>query len=235
MAEKAKQSQRDSTLVNILERMADQLQKQDQLLDDVARRQFELSQALDASEQRLVAWHNEVALNVEKLQESFSRYRSDMMRLVNEQDHMAKDMSGLNKQANTITYAFETSIQKLAGLENRAAAQEKTASNHFTHALKQAEILPKEINASTRSITKLHMDTEKSLGRMHTETQRQLEKLQQDTTKRLMVLSDMDASLQTLLIRTEPPEKRPGVLTRLFRRVKGACRAVIIKIRGMLN
>jgi len=230
MAEIPKLSQRDSTLVNVLERMADQLQKQDQLLDDVASRQFELSQALDASEQRLVAWHNEVALNVEKLQESFSRYRSDMMRLVNEQDHMAKDMSGLNKQANTITYAFETSNQKLTVLENRTAAQEKTVNNHFTHSLKQAEILPKEINASTRSITKLHMDTEKSLGRMHAETQRQLEKLQQDITKRLAVLSEMDASLQTLLIRTEPPEKKPGIYVRLSQRVKKIYRAVILKI-----
>jgi len=230
MADKPKPSQRDSTLVNILERMADQLQKQDQLLEDVARRQFELSQELDSSEQRLVAWHNEVALNVEKLQESFSRYRSDMMKLVNEQDHMAKDMSGLNKQANTITYSFEMANQKLAGLENYAATQEKTVNNHYTHSLKQAEILPKEINASTRSITKLHMDTEKSLGRMHAETQRQLEKLQQDITKRLAILNDMDASLKTLLIRTEPHEKEPNIFIRFYRRVKGIYRAVISRI-----
>jgi len=226
MPDKQRQSQRDSTLVNILERMADQLHKQDQLLDDVTKRQRELALALESSEQRLAAWQSVVSVNVERLQESFSRYRADMLKLVNEQDHMSKDMSGLNRQANTITYAFEAANQKLAGLENRTAAQEKTAGDHFNHSLKQAESLPKTINDSTRSITKLHMDTEKSLGKMHSETQKQLEKQQQDIMKRLLILGDLDASLQTLLIRTEPPEKKPNILIRIFRKAKGLCRTV---------
>jgi len=234
MADKAKQSQRDSTLVNILERMADQLQKQEQLLDDATRRQTELAQELAASEQRLLAWHNEVSANVGRLQESFSRYRSDMMKLVNEQDRMSKDMSGLFKQAGTITYAFESASHKLTGLENRAATQERAVSDHFTHSLKQAEILPKEIDGSTRSIAKLHMETEKSLGKMHSETQRMLEKTQQDINRRLLALDGIETALQTLLIRTEPPEKKPNIFIRLFRRMKGACRAMAARVRKIM-
>jgi len=217
MAEKGKQSQRDTTLVNILERMADQLQKQDQLLDLMGTKQQELSQALKASELRMSAQQNDLKLSVEKMQDSISRYRSDMLSLVNEQDHINKKMLELNNLVNRTAYSFEAANKELGGLNERAKTQEKTIGDHYSHSLKQAEILPEKIADSNRSISKLHMDTEKSLGKMHIETQRQLQKQQQEITRRLMVLNDIESALQTLLVRTEPPEKKPFWFIRLFR------------------
>ena len=51
-----------------------------------------------------------------------------------------------------------------------------------------------------------------------------LEKLQQDTARRLLVLGDIESALQTLLIRTEPPEKKPFWFIRLLRRAGLFCR-----------
>jgi len=219
MADIAKLSQRDSVLVNILERMSDQLEKQNLMLEDIVKQQIDLNKAGKAAESNRKAQQIDGNVEIGKLRESISRYRSDMLSLVNEQDHINKNIAHLSGLVNSTVYAFENANQKLAKLEQWAKAQEKTATDHYAHSLKQAEILPKAIADSTRSISKLHMDTEKSLGKMHQETQRQLEKLQQDTVRRLLVLGDIESALQTLLIRTEPPEKKPFWLVRLFRMI----------------
>ena len=218
MAEKASLTRRDSALVSILGRMSEQLQKQDQILDDIVKSQLELSKALETKELSAGSRVSEVDTALKKMHDSFSRYRSDMLSLVNEQDHMNKNMVSFNTLLNKATYAMEKANQMIAALDERVRNQEKSVSEHYTHSLKQAEILPKEIADSYRSVAKLHMDTEKNLGRMHHETQRQLEKLQQETTRRLLVLGDIESAVQTLLIRTEPPEKKTFWLIRLFRR-----------------
>ena len=245
MAEKDKMTRQESALVNILERMADQLTKQDQLLEDVTERQFELSKALEAIEFLIEARQNDYSKalesmeyqigirqsgadsEVKSLQDTVSRYRSDMLSLVNEQDQINNKLSELNTLVNRTVYAMEKANQTISGIEEKSKSQEKIASEHYTHSLKQAEILPKEIAGSTQSISKLHMDTEKSLGKMHQDTQRQLEKLQQETTRRLLALGDIENALQTILIRTEPPEKKPFWLKRLFRRISGFIRLKI--------
>lgn len=245
MAEKGKMTRQESALVSILERMADQLTKQDQLLEDVNTRQFDLTKALEAIEFQIEARQNDYSRALESmeyqigirqsgadsdvkgLQDTISRYRSDMLSLVNEQDNINIKVAELNTLLNKTVYAMEKANQTISELEAKSKSQEKIANEHFTHSLKQAEILPKEISNSTQSISKLHMDTEKSLGKMHQDTQRQLEKLQQDTTRRLLVLGDIETALQTILVRTEPPEKKPFWIKRLFRRVFGFFRLKI--------
>ena len=278
MADKAKTLHRDAALVNILGRMAEQLQKQDQMLEDVARRQIELSKTVESNDFQQDARQTQADVAIGKLQDSFSRYRSDMLSLVNEQDTINRNISSLNSLINSTIYSLEKVNQAFSGLDEHVRTQEKSVHDHFAHSLKQAEIFPKLVSDSNHIITKLHMDTEKNLGKMHQEsqqqladsnrsvaklhmdseknlgkmhqetlqqladsnrnvaklhmdseknlekmqqsTQRQLEKLQQETTRRLLVLDDMESALETLLIRTEPPEKKPFWFIRLFRRVR---------------
>ena len=224
MAEKSKITRRESALVSILERMADQLQKQDSLLDDVVNRQLEFSKTLERTEFGHRSRQIEYEEAITKVQESFSRYRSDMLSLVNEQDHINENMAEYNALMNKTAYALEGSNQNIAALERKVEAQERSIREHIEHSYKQEELFHKELADTNRYFAKLHMDTEKYLGKMHLETQKQLEKVQQETTRRLMVLGEMESALQTLLIRTEPPEKKPFWFTRLFRRAFGFCR-----------
>jgi len=219
LVDKSITSRRESALVNILGRIADQLEKHDAALENISAHQLTLTKAIEAADFNWKARQIESDAEIGKLRESISRYRSDMLSLVNEQDHINKSMVCMNNLINKTTYSLEQANQALTGLEGRIKVQEKAVNEHFTHSIKQSEILPKVISDSTRGITKLHMDTEKHLGKMHQETQRQLEKLQQETTRRLLVLGDVESALQTLLIRTEPPEKKPFWFVRLFRKV----------------
>ena len=231
MADKAGMSHRDSVLISVLERLSDQLLRQDQLLEDIVNHQRELAKAVETAELHLNARQVGADEASGKLSESITRYRSDMLSLVNEQDHINKNIAGLNELINKTVYALEKVNLNFEQLEQRVKAQEKTLAGHFAHSLKQAETLPVEIGESTRSITKLHMDTEKNLGEMHRETQRQLEKLRQETTRRLLVLGDIESALSTLLIRTERPEKKPSWLIRLLRRAAGFFRAKLSRLK----
>jgi len=259
MAEKAKTSQRDATLVNVLERMADHLQNQDQLLGEILDRQQEISKSMESIEFQRFMRQDESESGYEKLLESFTRYRSDMLRLVNEQDRMSKGMSDFSSRAVTIAYATENTDQKAEDLRERFKIQEKTVRDHYEHALRQAVSLPKEITDSYRDVAKLHMETEKRLGQLHSETQqllaesnrnvakqhvetekrlvqlhnetqRQLDKSRAETLRRLMALDGIESALQTLLIRTEPPEKKPLLIIRIFRPVGRVIRKTLTSI-----
>ncbi|MCL2152628.1 MAG: hypothetical protein FWH57_06685 [Oscillospiraceae bacterium] len=231
MAEKATTSQRDAVLVTVLERLSDQIRQQNQAFDEIAKQQLGLSKAVENERLSLRARQDGAEEASGKLLESVARYRSDMLSLVNEQDAINKNIADLNSLVNKTAYALEKNNQDLAELNERVTILENAAKAHFEHSLKQADILPKEIEGSTRSITKLHMDTEKNLGKAHQETQKQLEKLQQDTARRLLVLGDMEIALQTLLVRTEPPEKKPAWPIRLFRRAIAFCRAKLARLQ----
>jgi len=235
MAEKIKMSQKDSALISILERMSDQLRKLDQSLEDTITRQAELTKAAEVSEIRVAARQAESGAAIGKLQDSISRYRSDMLKLVNEQDHINKNMTELNKLVNKTVYAMENANSGLAGLEERVTSHDRMTGENFTYTIKQSELLQKELAASNRNMAKLHIETEKNLGKMHQDTQRQLLKLQQETTRRLMVLDDIEIALQTLLIRTEPPEKKPNRIVRLFRRAAGFFRPRLSRLLNRIQ
>ena len=258
MAEK-KTSQRDATLVSVLERMANHIQNQDKMLDEIIDRQLEISKAVQNIEYQKRLQQSESDLASEKLLESFGRYRSDMLRMVNEQDHLNRSMDELLGRAHAVAYAAEHTDHRVEELKERFKAQEKAVREHYEHALKQAEGFPSEIADTNRNFSKLHMDTEKQLGQMHSETQqqfaesnrnvtkqhietekrlvqmhnetqRQLEKLKSETMRRLFALDGIESALQTLLIRTEPPEKKPLWIARFFKRAGGFCRQKLAEI-----
>ena len=219
MPEKTPVSDRDKTLINILERMVGQIQRQDILLNEIIKNQNEFTKSAGSLEYRRSALQREADDSLGKIQDSINRYRSDMLSLVNEQDNTSKSLKELNKMVSKSSYTLESSAQTLSGLDERTISQEKVVSKHYEHALKQAEIIPKEIADASRSLSKLHADTEKRLVEQHRDTVRLLEQLQHETTRRLLVLDSFDEALRTLLIRTEPPEKKPFFLVRLFSRI----------------
>jgi len=235
MAEKAKMTERDATLISILERMSSQLNKHDDLLEAVSFRLMEMSERAENSELRIIARQNEVTATVEKLQESFSRYRSDMLSLVNEQDHTNKNMVELNSLIGKTVYSLEHTNHEISGLNDNVKAQEKTIGDHYMHSLEQAEIWPKELAEANHAIAKMHMDYEKNLGLLQKEMQRQLEKMQLETTRRLMVLVNIESAMQTLLIRTEPHKKRANLVVRLFRRISGFCRTRLSRLIRLIR
>ena len=249
MAEKSKISQRDMTLINILERMVDQIQKQDSRLEEIANRQSEYTREIRNAEYSRSVRQSDSDTSLSGLTEALSRYRSDMLSLVNEQDHVNKNMAELQKLVNKASCSVEVNSEKVAyldelvktqakevhetnelslkqnekvaALEVLFKAQVKEARDHYEHALKQAESYPKELAAISRHVTLLHTDTEKHLSKLHFETARQIEKLQSDTLRRLLILDNFESALQTLLVRTEPPEKKTPWVVRLYYRVSG--------------
>ena len=221
MAEKAKMSARDSALIGILERMADQLQKQDTLLEDVIRRQNEFARLLESTEHSRGSMQKESDISLKKLGDLISRYRSDMLKLVNEQDRINKNLDESNKVVNKTAYAIENNNQKLDTMDERIRSQEKSVSGHYEHSVKHAEDIPRILGESTRGIMKMHVDTEKQLEKLHHETQQQLEKLRQEATRRLLALDGIETALHTLLIRTEPRARKPFFLTLVFKSIGG--------------
>jgi chromosome segregation ATPase len=220
MAERGKLSERNEILVKILERLADQIQKQEHVLEEIIKHQDVLSKDVAIVGANVGshrgASQRDLDIAITKLQESFTRYRSDMLSLVNEQDHMNKNMVELQKSLNKTNYAMETVNQRIAKLEDNFKAQDKSFHDHYEYTQKQAELLPREIATTNRNMTELHTDTEKSLGKMQHDTQRQLDKMQHDILRHLMVLDSMETTLQTLLVRTEPPEKKIPLFIRMY-------------------
>jgi len=216
MAEKAKVSDKDKTLVNILERLAGELQKQGAQLDDIIRRQNDFSGALRSTEYQLGTQQNASEKSIEKIRESIAHYRSGMLSLVNEQDQISEGMKEVRKLVGNMTFSIEGNNKRLEDLDGRLKAHEKAMREHYEHSQKQGESIPKEIAEAGRNVAKLHADTEKRLGELHRETQRQLEKINQEISRRLLALSGIEAALDTLLIRTAPPEKKPLLISRVF-------------------
>ena len=233
MAEKTKIPDRDKTLVNILERIADQLQKQESLLEEIFQNQSEAQKAANLSESRYGAFQGYTDNSLEKIGQSISRYRSDMLSLVNEQDSINNNLKELNKLINKTAYALESADQKLADFDGRLKFLEKASNAHYENSQRQAESIPREIAETSRGIAKLHADTDKHMDDNHHDLLKQLEKLQQDISRRLLILDSFDSALQTLLIRTEPPEKKQLWIVRLFNKATHFFRyklPVILKI-----
>jgi len=218
MAEKAKASDRDKALINILERMGGELQRQGALLEDLTQRQNEVSQSMRSAEYQLSSQYSDSEKTYGKIQESISRYRSDMLSIVNEQDHINAGVKELRKDIGRTTFSLETNNKRIEDLEARIKASEKAMRDHYDATQKQAEAAPKEFADVRQNVSRLHADTEKRLGEMHRETQRLLDKMTNDTTRRLLVLDGIESALATLLIRTEPPEKKPLWIVRAIAR-----------------
>jgi len=189
--------------------------KQGAMMEEIIKRQSEISKGVASAEFSQGTMHGETGSSIKNLGDSLSRYRSDMLKLVNEQDRINKRLDDLSKLLKENAFTVETANEKLADLNESLKIQEKAVNSNYEHALKQAEIFTREMADTNRNFSKLHADTEKTLGQLHQETQRQIDKLQQDTIRRLMILDTMDTALKTLLVRTEPPEKKRFFLVRM--------------------
>ena len=219
MPDNTKVVDRDQALIGILERLANEMEQQDKMLEDLISRHGEFAKTVESAEMNRRAKQIDNDQAHDKLFDSFHHYRSDMLSLVNEQDHINKNIADLQKTVRDTIYALETTNQRLAGLDERLKQQEKISSDHYAHALKQAEVFQRELTESNRNFAKLHADTEKHLSELHKETEQQLDKSQHETMRRLLTLDGIVNSLQTLLIRTEPPEKKPPLIKRLLHKI----------------
>lgn len=183
MAEKKKTADRDLTLINILERMADQLQRQDTVLTEMIKQQGDSMREAAEAEFCRSAQQGEADAAHKRIQEALTQYRATMLSLVHEQDSINLRIIDMNKLADKTAYSLESFSQTLSELDNRVKKQEATVSEHFAHSIKQAEALPRELASMGRDFAKLHADTEKRLGQMREDTQRQSENMNRDFTR----------------------------------------------------
>ena len=220
MPDNVKKPDRDQALVNILERLVGEMRQQDSKLEDLLAHNTELTNSLDSTGRQLrgkqVDAERAAERSHDKLLDSFHHYRSDMLKLVNEQDQINKNIDALQKSVRTTLFTLDATNQKLIDLDERLSLQEKLSREHYEHSAKESEVFHGAIDNSNRNNAKLHADTEKQLGQLHSETSRQLDKFRNETKHRLMLLDDITSSLRTLLIRTEPPERKAPWIARMF-------------------
>ena len=226
MTNEMKISQRDETLIKVLDRLSDNIQKQESFLEDITKRQLESSVELERTGQWQHARHDDTEASLEKTRETLLRYRSDMLKLVNEQDRLNDLVIDLNKKNATIAYVQESITNSLADISSRLDTQEKSIREISTYSVQQGEALSRKISEMNRDTAKLHTDTEKRIGDAYRDFQRQLADIRRDTMRRLLALDKVESSLEILLIRTEPPEKKPFFVIRAIRKPYGALKRI---------
>lgn len=243
-----KPSQRDAALVAILERLSGQLLQYDTRLEEISKNQIDLSGVMLRSQVRQDTRQDGTDASLEKFSESITRYRSDMLSLVNEQDRISDTIKELSKRQDMIAGAQEQIGRDIAYVLERLKETEKSAHEHNEFAARQGSEIIKAFSDSNRNSVNLHLDTQKrlgdehqeiskhltdadhkavklhegterSLGDDHKEIQRLISDLRQETKRRLLSLDAIEATLQVLMVRTEPPEKKPFIAVRAARSV----------------
>ena len=266
---KTPQTQREAILVNILERLSGQLKQFEERLEEIEKNQLEMPGIME----KAGVFHSTPIIDgdseIQKLQEAFQRYRSDMLSLVNQQDKLDESIKALYKRQGAIIGAQEVISRDTASLDERFGIQEKAINENTGYLVRQGETFVKEIDGVNRSSVKLHLETEKHLKGIsgeiagvdrnaaklyvdiekhigalsgeisnvdrnatklyvdmeknlkdeHRETQKQLDELRRETTRRLLALDKIESTLEILMIRTEPHDKKPFFLVRAIRKV----------------
>ena len=223
-----KLSKRDTALVNILERMVDQIHLQDKMLHELIDRQVKITGSIDDSMFHQNLQHDEVDAAFKKLHDSFTRYRSDMLGFVREQDTTRKGVENTLKQVNELGYSFEGTGKIVSDIDARLKKHEKAVHDHIAFSSQKWESLPIATAETNRNIADLHVYVEKSFKQIREETKQHLEKHQKETVRRLHTLDNIMTALETLLIRTEPPEKRPLWILRVFRSIGRFFRWIVV-------
>jgi len=192
-------------------------------MEDVLKHIKKMAYAIESTDQNLA----DVSERLKKQEKTVQDHYEQALK-------QAKSFSDLDerskKQEKTVQDHYAHSLkqaQSFADFDERYKKQEKAVSDHHELSLKHAEEFPKELAETNRNVAKLHVETEKNLGKMHSDTQKQLERMQQDTMRRLLAFDGIESALQTLLIRTEPPEKKPFILIRIFKKIFRFFRVVI--------
>ncbi|MCL2280252.1 MAG: hypothetical protein FWC20_12735 [Oscillospiraceae bacterium] len=248
MHEDAKKSDRDHALIGVLTRLAEEMQEQDKMLADVISRQTNLGKGLEATEQYIRRKQIEVDEAHNKMMDSFHHYRSDMLKLVNEQDTINRNISDLQSVVKTTTFTLDNTNHMLTALDERLSRLEKVTGEQIAHTMKQHGSLQEaldesgrevarlhtetekridgfhretaeQLDKSSRDFSKLHADTEKRIDDFHKDTLEQLDKFQYETTRRLLLLDSIVNSIQTLLVRTDPELKKKPWIVRVFKRI----------------
>ena len=220
MAENDDKSKRDIVLAKVLERLANQIRQNELKLEELAKNQLELMTALKSTEIQHDLRLNDADSSMENLNNNMQRYRSDMLKLVGEQDRLNDYSKDMVKRQGQISGAQEKLLQDMNALDDRYKTQEKTIREHYSHALKQSDTFSRELSDLSQIVTKLHMDTEKHLLDIHAQNQKHLEKVRLETMSRLLTLDTIESAMNTILIRTEPPEKKPFWPVRVIKRVR---------------
>ena len=231
MASEKKVSQRDMTLINVLERLGAQIQQYDLRLEEIEKRQEESLQAAERSDSWKFVRQDETDAALAELKKEFLRYRSDMLNVVREQGYLDERMKSLSKRQDMIAGAQEDINRDVANLDKRFDAQEKKMHELYEYSLKQGDMLSGKIVESDRHAAKLHMDTDKRLMEDYRENKRQIEALRSDMMRRLLAFDGIESALQELMVRTEPPEKKPFIMVRLIRRVVGFFRIKLSRLK----
>ena len=226
MANETKISHRDETLIKVLDRLSENIQKQESLLEDITKRQLESSVEMERTGVWQHARHDDTEASLERTRETLLRYRSDMLKLVSEQDRLNDLVIDLTKKNATIAYVQEGITNSLEDIGNRLDAQEKSIREISAYSVQQGETLSRKISEMNRDIAKLHTDTEKRIGEAYKDFQRQLADVRRDTMRRLLALDKIESTLDILLIRTEPPEKKPFFVIRVIRKPYGALKRI---------
>jgi len=220
MPDNLKMSERDQALINILERLVGEMRQQDLKLEALLARNSDFTNSLDSMGRQLRGKQIDTERAVErshnKLLDSFHHYRSDMLKLVNEQDQINKNIDALQKLIRTTIFTLDATNLKLIELDERLNLQEKISHEHYEYSVKESEVYQSALDDTNINYTKLHADTAKHLEVLQSETSEQLDKFRQETLRRLRLLDGIIASLQTLLIRTEPPERKTPWIARVF-------------------
>ena len=219
MSDGADKSKRDLVLAKVLERLSEHIQEYNVRLEEIEKKQHEIFEEVKNFELHYDIRLNESLSSFERLNQSMQRYRSDMLGLVNEQDRLNEFTKELAKRQTLISGAQEKILQNMSFLESRYKVQEKTAHDHYSHSLEQADTFARELADAKHSVVKLQAATEKRLTEMHTDVNKHIERIRKDTMDRLLALDGIEAALSTILIRTEPPEKKPFWLARVFKRL----------------
>ena len=231
-------SKREMTLINVLERLADEVNAQESLLKEFIERQGKISGIMDDSEFKQNLFRDEVDNSIRQLQDSFARYRSDMLTFVHEQDVLRKNMEDALESISKISYSLENTGTSVSGMEKGFIKHEKDVHDHIIFSSQKWDNLPHEFSETNRNINQMHADMEKHFGQVSADTELRFEKYQKETTRRLLALDDMMTALETLLIRTEPPEKKPPIpkrivrfVNRFFRRIGKGIQKVWTKLK----
>jgi septal ring factor EnvC (AmiA/AmiB activator) len=118
----------------------------------------------------------------------------------------------------------------ISKIETDVERQSKTLGDSISYATKQWENLPHEFIDTNRAISELHADIEKRFAELQRETDKHVNKIQSEANRRLLVLDKMMAALETLLVRTAPPDKKPFIFVRIFKRIGRFFRRTFAKL-----
>ena len=136
-----------------------------------------------------------------------------------------------NENINKIGYSLEETALVVSGMEKEFNKHEKDVREHILYTNQKWDNLPNEFFETNRNIAGLRADMEKAFVDTRAINEQNFEKYQRETTRRLLALDDMMTALETLLIRTEPPEKKPPIPARIIRFIKRFIRNAVKSIR----